>query len=282
MIKLVQISETPKHFMSSKFNMAIAMIATVLAMPAAAQEIHADLCLHGCPSGSPVTNDIIIRDIYILSSNDITKFADWVAYRVTRSTIGTTAERNWKPDPLLAENETLEPKDYRGAYAALSTDRGHQVPLASFTSTSNWELTNYLSNITPQKSALNRGVWLKLESAVRKLAEKPTTDVVYVLTGPLYQQGMPVLPNADESHLIPSSYWKIVITEKNGIIKLASFIFNQETERKASFCEERFITSIRRIEIDTSLNFFHALEAARQDELESGLNTLLVDLGCTS
>ena len=170
----------------------------------------------------------------------------------------------------------------RGAYAALSTDRGHQVPLASFTSTPNWELTNYLSNITPQKSALNRGVWLKLESAVRKLAKKPTTDAVFVLTGPLYQQVMPVMPNADESHLIPSSYWKIVITEKNGIIKLASFIFNQESERRASFCEERFITSVRRIEIDTGLNFFHALEVAQQDELESGLNTLLADLGCTS
>ena len=282
MIKSALISETLKHFMPLKFNMAIAMITAVLAMPAAAQEIHADLCLHGCPSGSPATNDIIIRDIYILSSNDITKFADWVAYRVTKSTIGATAERNWKPDPLLAENETLEPKDYKGAYTTLSTDRGHQVPLASFTSTPNWELTNYLSNITPQKSALNRGVWLKLESAVRKLAEKPTTDVVYVLTGPLYQQGMPVLPNADESHLIPSSYWKIVITEKNGIIKLASFIFDQETERKVSFCEERFITSVRRIEFDTGLNFFHALEAARQNELESGLNTLLADLGCTS
>ena len=129
------------------------MVMTILTIPADAQELHADLCLYGCPSGSPATNDVVIRDIYILSSNDTTKFADWVAYRVTESTIGATAGRVWKPDPWLADTETLEPKDYKGAFAALKTDRGHQTPLASFTSTPNWEATNYLSNITPQKSA---------------------------------------------------------------------------------------------------------------------------------
>ena len=63
-------------------------MAAFLTIPAGAQEPHADLCMYGCPSGSPVTNDIIICDIYILSSNDSTKFADWVAYHVTKDTIG--------------------------------------------------------------------------------------------------------------------------------------------------------------------------------------------------
>ena len=63
-------------------------MAAFLTIPAGAQEPHADLCMYGCPSGSPATNDIIICDIYILSSNDSTKFADWVAYHVTKDTIG--------------------------------------------------------------------------------------------------------------------------------------------------------------------------------------------------
>ena len=257
------------------------MVVTVLTMPVAAQEIHSDLCLHGCPSGSPATNDIVIRGIYILSSNDTTKFADWVAYRVTKNTIGATAKRVWKPDPWLADNETLEPKDYQGAFAALKTDRGHQAPLASFTSTPNWEVTNYLSNITPQKSALNQGVWVKLENAVRTLARNPGIDAVYVMTGPLYEREMPVMPKADETHRVPSSYWKIITTEKNGVIEVAAFLFDQETERKAKFCEERFITSTRMIESKTGLNFFHALTPAQQDKLETGPATLLPDLGCT-
>ena len=238
------------------------------------------MCMYGCPSGSPPTNDIIIRDIYILSSNDSTKFADWVAYRVMKRTIGQTQKRTWKPDPWLADDETLEPEDYDGAFAALKTDRGHQTPLASFTATPNWETTNYLSNITPQKSELNQGPWKKLEDAVRALAKKPDTSAVYVMTGPLYEREMPVLPRANENHKVPSGYWKIISMEKNGIIKIAAFLFDQETGRRAKFCEEKFITSVRIIESKTGLNFFQALPEKEQEELETSRPSLLADLGC--
>ncbi len=75
-------------------------LLTVTGLPAKAQEIHTTHCLHGCPAGAPVTNDLIVREIYVLSSNDTTKFADWVAYRVTEDTIGPTQSRNWKADPF--------------------------------------------------------------------------------------------------------------------------------------------------------------------------------------
>ena len=170
------------------------------------------MCLHGCPAGAPASNDLVMRDIYILSSNDATKFADWVAYRVTKGTIGPSKSRNWKADPELSDDETLEPNDYRGAHAALNTDRGHQAPLASFSGTPSWETTNYLSNITSQKSALNQGAWKNLEDAVRELAEMPGTEAVYVVTGPLYERNMPPLPEADESHLVrdctKKAYWE--------------------------------------------------------------------------
>ena len=285
LVRFQHLGPTRRHLLldhpkPSVLAMGITIVLTILATSIFAQEIHADLCLHGCPSGSPASNDIVIRNVYVLSSNDATKFADWVAYRVTKSTIGPTAARVWKPDPWLAESETLEPRDYSGAFFALKTDRGHQAPLASFTSVENWEATNYLSNITPQKSELNRGVWVDLENAVRTLAKKPATDAVYVMTGPLYERQMPVLPGADESHRVPSGYWKIVSTESEGVIKIAALVIDQETERDASFCEERFITSARVIESKAGLNFFHALTATQQDKLETGPATLLPDLGC--
>ena len=266
------------------FGLSIAMpfLIVIAAVPTitTAQEIHADLCLHGCPNGSPETNDVIIRSIYILSSNDTTKFADWVAYLVTKDSIGKTQKRVWRADPWLADNETLEPKDYKGAFAALKTDRGHQAPLASFTNTPNWEVTNYLSNITPQKSALNQGSWVKLENAVRSLAKQPETDAVYVMTGPLYERVMPSLPNADESHRVPSGYWKIIATKKEERIKIAAFRFDQETDRKASFCNEMFVADVRSIESQTGLDFFHDLTQPQQDSIETGIPTLLTDLGC--
>jgi len=133
-----------------------------------AQEIHIVHCLMGCPTGAAASNDLIVREIYALSSNDTTKFADWVAYRVTKETMGTSQDlnRTWRADPMLEDDETLEPNDYTDAFGELDTDRGHQAPLASFAGTVFWRTTNYLSNITPQKSDLNQGPWVNLEAAV--------------------------------------------------------------------------------------------------------------------
>ena len=270
------------HPIPSSATGGIAVLLVALSTPVAAQEIHAYLCLHGCPSGSPITNDIVVRDIYILSSNDATKFADWVAYRVTREAIGRSESRNWQSDPWLADNETLEPPDYTGANAALGTDRGHQAPLASFTSTDSWRTTNYLSNITPQKSALNQGVWVDLETAVRTLAERHASNAVYVITGPLYERQMPALPQADEDHRVPSGYWKIIATETANGITIAAFVFDQETPRGVGFCEEQFVTSVRMIESRTGLDFFHALTREEQNSIETGPATLLPDFGCTA
>jgi endonuclease G len=137
-------------------------------LTAAALEIHSPAhCLYGCPEGGPDTNDLVIREIYILNSNDKTKFADWVAYRITSDTIGRTKQRQWLKDPLLADNETLSPSDYDGANEKLSVDRGHQATLTSFTGTQYWKDTNILSNITPQKAELNQGPWERLERATR-------------------------------------------------------------------------------------------------------------------
>ena len=256
------------------------LVTVALSGSVSAQEIHAPQCLYGCPIGSPASNDLIFREIYILSSNDTTKFADWVAYKVTKDTIGPTAERRWKPDPDLAENETLEPNDYRGAHAELETDRGHQVPLASFTSTEHWETTNYLSNITPQKSDLNQGPWVRLEGAVRNLAKADDVAAVYVMTGTLYERDMPDMPEADEDHKVPSGYWKIISVDSDEGIKVAVFEFDQETSRGADFCAEQFVSGISTIEAKTGLTFFHGLGQQDRDELVAQPSKLLSELGC--
>lgn len=255
-------------------------VASMLGEGGIAGELHADLCLHGCPAGASPTNDVVVREIYVLSSNDATKLADWVAYRVTAHTIGPTAERRWKADPALSGAETLEPDDYRGANAALGTDRGHQAPLASFTGTDAWETTNYLSNITPQRSALNRGAWARLEDAVRGLARERGGAAVHVVTGPLYEGNMGVLPGADEAHVVPSSYWKIVAVGDGDGVRVAAFAFGQDTPRSASHCDADQAVSVREVERRTGLDFFHGLDPQDQRRLESGPGDLYADLGC--
>ena len=56
------------------------------------------------------------------------------------------------------------------------------------------------------------------------------------MTGPLYERSMPGLPGADEAHMIPSGYWKIVAVPDGTNIKADAFVLDQETPRTANFC----------------------------------------------
>jgi endonuclease G len=262
-------------------TLAAIVLFLALVTPAAfAQhpEIHSEHFLLGYPAGTPATNDLILRDIYALSSNDATKFADWVAYRIDASTVeGPSISRNWKTDPWLDAAETLEPNDYKDAHAVLKTDRGHQAPLAAFRGTGKAQETNFLSNITPQKSNLNQGPWQRLEAKVRELA---ASAVVYVMTGPVYERTMPQLPKADESHQVPSGYWKIVAIESAGEMTVAAFFFDQETARNKDICDH--LTTVDEIESKSSLDFFWELEDTLEEQIESGGEggTLASELGC--
>ncbi len=244
-------------------------------------EIHCKHFIYGYPKGAPVYSDLIIRDIYALSSNDSTKFADWVVYQLDSATISgpSQKERKWMADPWLDPSETLEPDDYKNAPELLKIDRGHQAPLANFKGTKvAWE-TNYLSNITPQKSDLNRGVWKELEDWERTLTLK--YKMVYVMTGPLYEEYFGSLPNADEPHRIPSGYWKIIVIPQNGNIadslnlQIFGFIFSQNTPSKSIL--QSHLVSIDEIERRANLDFFWTLSNKTQSILESKPNRYFMD-----
>jgi endonuclease G len=213
--------------------------AAVAVLPAAAladdARVHTFHCLDACPLGAPENADLIVREIYTLSADPLTKLAVWVAYRITPETIGPSQSRAWEADPWLAPDETLEPEDYDGANAALKVDRGHQAPLAAFSGTPFWPETNILSNITPQTSALNQASWQQLEARETRLAKEANTGV-YVLTGPLFERLMPPLPGADERHRVPSGYWKVVMTADG---RMSAFLFDQDTPRGADYCAMR-------------------------------------------
>lgn len=247
---------------------AILAFAAPGAAAADSAEVHTFHCLHACPNGAPATNDLVVREIYTLSSNDSRKFADWVAYRVTAETIGSGGERDWAPDPWLAPDETLEPPDYSGANATLRVDRGHQAPLASLAGTGRGDDTNLLSNITPQSSALNQGPWVRLENAERDLVRRGGLEVVYVLTGPLYERAMAPLPRADEPHTVPSGYWKVLVTEDG---RLSAFVMGQDMARNADFCGAR--VSLEEVERRSGLSLFPRLFERQFLSLDS-------DLGC--
>lgn len=236
------------------------------------------LCLYGCPAGAPTSNRTVDHAVLVLSNNGQTKFADWVAYRITRECIGPTRDRNWHADPDLPKDETLRPSDYKGIRAALNADRGHQAPLASLTGCPGSKVADYLSNITPQAMDLNAGAWERLEEAERKLAKQPDVETVYSITGPLYERAMPKLPRAHLDHTVPSGYWKIVAIRQNGQTVVAAFIMDQNTPRRDNFCAHT--ATMRDVESRARLNFFPGMPQPAQEQIETAKGALLPALGC--
>ncbi len=236
-----------------------------------------DNCQVGCPTGgSDVT---LTRETYTLNNDKVTKFADWVAYKITKNTINSGCKRIWNTDPMLPVTDTLEPEDYAGANAALNVDRGHQAPLASLCGLSDWETLNYLSNITPQKAELNQGPWAKLEEQARKLARRNDIDAVYVVTGPLYERYIGTLPGTTKEHKIPSGYYKIIFINSSPAVNYyAAFIMDQDTRLNQNFCY--FQVTVAEIEKRTGLTFWTELSADMQENIKSTLGTLPAQMGC--
>lgn len=236
----------------------------------------ADNCSYDCPTGA--TGEEIERSIYTLNNNATTKFANWVAYNVTSETInGPSRSRYWKADPDLDASDTLEPGDYTDANAILETDRGHQVPLASFSNTDDWAMLNYLSNITPQSSNLNQGPWVDLETAVRDMVS--SGQDVYVVSGPLYEWSFGSLPEADETHTIPSGYFKVVITDVNGWVEASAFIMEQTASRSDDFCDVE--VTVDEVEARSGLNIMPSLASYKESSVEGALGGLTASLGCS-
>lgn len=244
-------------------------------------EIHSKHWIYGLPQGTPLTNNLIIRDIYALSNNDKTKFADWVAYRLTPyEVLGTLdLERKWRAEPWLSKEVTLEPSrpdDYKGANAKpFEYDRGHQAPLAAFKGSRYASQANYFTNITPQKKELNQGPWRILEDRVRRIVKRGNT--LWIMTGPIYKRDMPPLPNADESHVVPSGYWKIITGVWSGNeLRTVGFVMDQNTPRNSPL--RRHLKTVRHIERLTGLNFFWALPASIENGAETYNNKALIEM----
>jgi endonuclease G len=229
-------------------------------------------CLDGCPTGAKADDTVLAHHIYALSNNPRTKFADWVAYLVTADKINPGCKRVWTTDLDLDPATTLAPKDYAGANKALHVDRGHQAPLASLCDAKYWPEADYLSNITPQSSALNQGPWERLESAERGIVKGGISATVYTLTGPLYERKMPALPHASKPHKIPSGYWKIVAVEKDGAVHAAGFVMNQDLPRDADYCATHVTLSA--IEARAHLHFFPKLAQLPAE------GAMIENLGC--
>lgn len=208
---------------------------------------------------------------YSLLYDTSKKMALWVAYPLNGSYTGSIKRPdNWSYDP----NSTI-PRDKQinvvnGSYKERgnpSYDRGHQIPNGDRNGNQEMQLqTFYVTNQTPQISAMNQGIWVRLEDKVREWAPKVSTDTLFVVTGPIFDTTN-VRYATDQSNQkieVPASYFKViahVTRDASGKVtnaKTLGFIIpNTDAVAKDDFM--KYARSVKEVEAVTKTRFFQFL-----------------------
>ncbi|EPR73133.1 DNA/RNA non-specific endonuclease [Winogradskyella psychrotolerans RS-3] len=118
------------------------------------------------------------------------------------------------------------------------------------------------SNISPQEHQFNAGVWNRLEQKVRYWAKK--NDGVFVVTGGVLKNGLKVI--GDENVAVPMQFYKVILDNTNGKIKMLAFIMNHENSDLPLY---KFVVSVDEVEALTGIDFFPQLDDAIEDKLEA-------------
>jgi endonuclease G len=112
------------------------------------------------------------------------------------------------PDGRLPPADQAQLSDYTRS----GFDRGHMSPSGDMPTADAQQESFSLSNMVPQVGALNRGIWERLESAVRDLAIED--GQLYVITGPAFIGGS--LQSLHGRVLVPSMTWKAIYDPRTG------------------------------------------------------------------
>lgn len=196
--------------------------------------------------------------------------SEWVAYPLNKALIGYGRRSDsYGFDPMLPQN--VQPNittSYGGGY-----DRGHQIPSADRLNTADNPTTFYATNMTPQLSDFNRGIWTQVESQVREWAQQ--SDTTYVITGCVTKGGGLIWNTSGFNVRIPSAYYKAVIIYKMNTGYQGKAIILDHTKEVAqkTLSDDMFI-SIDALEEILGMDLFYCLPdvvgAQRAAEIEAG------------
>ena len=119
-----------------------------------------------------------------------------------------------------------------------------------------------MSNITPQRHALNAGLWKELEMKIAT-SYPARYGEVWVLAGPVFGTGTAKLRGGV---LVPEAFFMIMVDENEGKLRTLAFIVPQEAPAEAR--PARYLTTIDEIQRRTGLDFLSELDDASERQVE--------------
>jgi len=205
------------------------------------------------------THYLIQRTQYAMDYNDTTHQANWVSWSYTSTDTGSTSRQDsYRADTNLPAGFT------RIGSATFGTgyDRGHMCPSADrTTSVADNDATFLMSNMIPQASKNNQGLWATFEGYCRGLASGGSE--VLITCGP-GDFGATTISNGMK---LPGSVWKVIVVAPSGTALASSKVTSAcrviaiHTPNTASVSSNwtDYITTVEEIEATTGYTFFSSL-----------------------
>jgi endonuclease G len=222
------------------------------------------------PNTANENNYLMEKPQYSLSYNRSKGTANWVAWRLDSSWLGSTPRQDdFRPDTSLPLGwYQVQSSDYTGT----GWDRGHMCPSGDRTnSVANNSATFLMTNMVPQLPANNQGPWADFENYCRTLAGQGRE--VYIISGPAGNIGS----IANGRVVIPAVTWKVVLVLPNGTNDLQRI--NKSTRAFGLIVPNQgpldigapwrnFRVTVNAVENLTGYDFFSAIPKITQEIIE--------------
>lgn len=208
-------------------------------------------------------DDIIIRyhNNYVVSYNEDTKVANWVAYELKKEELSGTGDRKtmrFVKDSNVNVSQASD-EDYRGSMWR----KGHLAPAADFKTDDNTMLdTFFFTNCAPQNDKFNNSKWNQLEDRVRGWARHYGS--IYVVTGPII--GDNIYGTLGNSHIvIPDAYFKALCIYHNEQYRTVAFVMENSSD-----CPhyKKCVFTINDLELITGINFYPSLSEEAENSVD--------------
>ena len=171
------------------------------------------------PWGEPACPKVLMQREYVLCYDPVHRIPVWAAYQLRAQDIVPAKRLDaFRSDPRLSPEENAACADY----AASGYDRGHLVPRDDMNRFPAAQAnTFYLSNMTPQVPAFNRGSWEQLERFVRAYAKRHSE--IYVLTGDILGGQVRWVPSGRVA--VPTLFYKVLLrTSPEGVPEVLTIL----------------------------------------------------------
>ncbi len=185
--------------------------------------------------GAPVCDEILVGRYFTIGYSWYFRQAKWVL-----EIVKPNAEFAWETErgDVFRADVRIPPRFRAGlnAYRDSGYDRGHLAASGNHDELAiqNSE-TFLLSNMSPQVPGFNRGIWRKLETAVRDLNSRPDVLETYVLTAPIFffdRKIETIGPDNEEYGIdvpVPHAFAKSILAEDaRGRLKLWTFLMENK------------------------------------------------------